>query len=368
MRIAIDASSLTSEGGGIQTYIRALLDALLALDQENTYALCYRWSRLREWKRFYRPEAPNWRIKMIQEPFNFLFERSIDVFHALGARIPSYRRPSVLVTLHDVFSIVNPHGSRSFQATKLGRYREIAERATLIICVSEHTRKDAETHLGISPDRLRVVHHGVSERFSPADEAACEAVRQKYSLPKRFALSVGVVNRRKNQAAMIKAFPKIAERIPDFHLVVAGRVKHRSTEVTELAKKSPFAARIHFLGHVADEDLPALYSTASVFLFPSRYEGFGMPLLEAMACGAPVVTSSTSSLPEVAGDAALLVDPDDIDGLADAWWSIVSEADRAANLQNRGFARAKAFTWEKTARQTLEIYHEAARRKENYPA
>ncbi|MEJ7787791.1 MAG: glycosyltransferase family 1 protein, partial [Solirubrobacteraceae bacterium] len=223
----------------------------------------------------------------------------------------------------------------------------------------------------IEPQRIHVVPHGVDERFSPGD--APEAVLAKLGVRDPFLLTVGTLQPRKNLGTVIDAFERLVAAGEELTLVVAGGAGWGERETAERIGRSPAADRIVLTGHVSDEELLALYRGTRCFVFPSRYEGFGLPVLEAMAAGAPVVCSDRTSLPEVAGDAAMLVSPDGIDQLAGAIHRVVSHEALRRDLIDRGLARAAGFTWETCADRTVAVYRAAiagrmARGRDRYPA
>jgi alpha-1,3-rhamnosyl/mannosyltransferase len=187
-----------------------------------------------------------------------------------------------------------------------------------------------------------------------------EAVRRRYEVPQAFILYVGINKPHKNLARLVAAFAQLAVQIPDVALVLAGRPDPRYDDAQRAVTEFGIAGRVRFIGDVAQADLPALYSSAACFAFPSLYEGFGLPVLEAMACGTPVVCSNAGSLPEVVGDAAIQVPPQDVHALAAALMVILQDGRLWTRLHRAGLVRAQAFTWERTARETLRVY-EAAR-------
>jgi glycosyltransferase involved in cell wall biosynthesis len=229
-------------------------------------------------------------------------------------------------------------------------------RADHVIADSAATRDDLVAHYGTPPEKISVLYSGVSRVFQPVrDPAVLAAVRERYGLRSGpFVLGVGTIQPRKNYARLIQALARQPD--PELSLVIAGGKGWLYDAIFAEVERCGLQGRVIFPGFVADEDLPALYSAARVYAYPSTYEGFGLPLLEAYACGTPVVTSTAACLPEVAGDAALLVPPTDVDALAAALHQAASDEALRARLIARGFERVKAFTWERSARQLLEIY------------
>src|SRR5262249_31892651 len=194
-----------------------------------------------------------------------------------------------------------------------------ARRADAVITVSECSRHDLVSYLGLDIERIRVISEGVDTRFRPVvNDAWLQAVLARYTIKQPYVLYVGGINARKNIGRLFTAYAQLLERHPDVALVVCGKRQWQTDEIDATFRQLNLTDYVHFTGYVDDADLPALYSAAELFVFPSLYEGFGLPPLEAMACGTPVVTSNVSSLPEVVGDAALIVDPYDVEGLAAA--------------------------------------------------
>jgi glycosyltransferase involved in cell wall biosynthesis len=240
-------------------------------------------------------------------------------------------------------------------------------RARHVLADSESTRTDLIELMQIPTNRITVIGAGVEERFQPVNDPVTLAqVRSRYQLPDRFVLSISTLEPRKNFTGLIAAFNQMAttsgtSSMADLHLVIAGGKGWLYDDIFAAAERSPLRERIYFAGYVTDEDLPALYNLATLFAFPSHYEGFGIPVLEAMACGTPVVCADNSSLPETAGDAAFLVEATDTDALADAMHQLLIDTSLRETLVRRGFAQAARFTWEKAANRLLRVYHNVAR-------
>jgi glycosyltransferase involved in cell wall biosynthesis len=244
-------------------------------------------------------------------------------------------------------------------------YLKSAER---VITISHDSARRILDYMPEVAPKLSVVHHGVAEGFAPVeDEGRREAVRARYGLPERFLLYVGQVYPQKNVGGILRALALLRDRIPH-PLVMAGRPSLKAERDMRLVERLGLGDRVRIVGWVADEDLPVLYSLADAFVFPSLYEGFGIPLLEAMACGCPVVTSTGGSCAEVVGEAGLRVDPADPAAIAAAVLRVVNEPGLARELGRRGVERARRFTWERTARATLSILAEAAGRSQTQGA
>lgn len=268
--------------------------------------------------------------------------------------IPIIHPKTSVVTVHDLGYLreraAHPRRSRMMlDATT----RWNARAAARIIAISTQTRDDLIDHYGVRPERVAVVHHGVDhERFRPLPVEQVRPTLDRLGLARPYLLFVSTIQPRKNLPRIVAAFELLDK--PDLSLVIAGKPGWMSEPTLERITASPAREQIKLLGYVAAEDLPALYNGAEAFVFPSLYEGFGMGVLEAMACGCPVVTSDRSSLPEVAGDAAVLVDPTSTEAIA-AGIRTALEPDRRTALVEAGFSRAAGFTWERAARETMDV-------------
>jgi glycosyltransferase involved in cell wall biosynthesis len=295
-----------------------------------------------------------------------LFTGRADLFHGPSFTLPPSFTPSLL-TVHDLSFLRYPKGAHPALLAWLTKaVPRSLERARHVLADSESTRADLVELMRVPIDRITVVGAGVEERFRPiTDFETLVQLRTRYRLPDRFILSVSTLEPRKNFTGLIAAYNRLmsdagTSTVADLHLVIAGGEGWLYEDIFAAAKTSPVHDRIHFAGYVPDEDLPALYSLATIFAFPSHYEGFGIPILEAMACGTPVVCADNSSLPEVAGDAALLVEASDTDALADAMWQLLIDTSLRERLIQRGYEQATKFTWEKAARRLLRVYRQVA--------
>jgi glycosyltransferase involved in cell wall biosynthesis len=266
-----------------------------------------------------------------------------------------------VVTVHDVFPWSCP-GTSSLLDTLIYRHwlpRVLPRRADTIITVSEHSRGDIQRYLGIPSQQLNVIPYGVAARFHPLPAAQVDAhLKARFGLAGPYILYVGALTRRKNVERALQAFATIQDQFPAMRFALAGPRTWKQTPVEDLVQALGIGDKILLTGPLADGDLAALYSGAKLFLFPSLCEGFGLPPLEAMACGTPVVCSNATSLPEVVGDAALTVDPHDVEALAEAIGRVLSEPKLAAELRTRSLERAQQFTWQRTARETMGVYNQ----------
>jgi glycosyltransferase involved in cell wall biosynthesis len=291
-----------------------------------------------------------------------LKEHRIDVFHGLDhLGVPLFAKVGRYVaTIHDMIPLIWPQWvTRKHHLVVRAAYHRLGQQADLVITPSEATKTDIVRYLQISPDRIAVIPWGCEARFQPTgDRERLGAVQQRYRLPTRYLLFVGTLEPRKNLTALLHAYAMLraAWHDEDLKLVVAGRTGWLYNDIFATVKTLALEQEVIFTGFVEDEDLPHLYREAQLFVFPSLYEGFGLPILEAMASGVPVVTSNAASMPEVAGDAAMLVDPRDAKAIAEAMAQVLYEDHRRDALIQKGLARAQCFTWENVAQKTLELY------------
>ncbi len=284
------------------------------------------------------------------------------LYHATEHLLPCLRRPTVL-TVHDlIFEAYPQHHTWTNRAFLRVAMPLFVRRATAILAVSRHTRRDLVERYRTPSTKIHVVYEGVDSRFAPVGLAGVRALRQRYSPDRPYLLMVGTLEPRKNHITAFRALARLkAQGFPHRLLVVGGRgwlFEPVQRQVEALGLQGDVA----FVGRVADAELPGLYTGADCFLLPSLYEGFGLPLLEAMACGAPVVCSNVSSLPEIAGSAALLVAPQDDEALAEAVRRVLTEPGLAEHLRQAGRLRAAPFRWERTAAETLAVYQEVVDR------
>ena len=286
-----------------------------------------------------------------------------DLLHVTYNAPPLSPCPTV-VTIHDISFEHYPHFFSPRDRLILKTLVPLsARRAAHILTVSQHAKREIIDRYNLPPDKITVTYEAAGEQFCPIDDpAALQAVRSKYGIGDGpFVLALGNLQPRKNIARLVEAFAAAVRNdispgkvIPK--LVIAGKAQWRESEVFQAVQQAGLDGRVLFPGYVEDGDLPALYSAAAVFVYPSLYEGFGLPPLEAMACGAPVISTNAASLPEVVGDAALVVEPTDVAALAQALRDVLSQPGLQADLRQRGFARAAQFSWERCAAETLAAY------------
>ncbi len=284
-----------------------------------------------------------------------------DLFHATDHLLPNLHTIPSVFSLHDLtFLTTDTHTTLSKLFLKLAMGRFLT-RADAVIVPSEATKRDALKFYSPPPDKVHVIPYGVDSRFFHVESGAIEAVRHKYGLPDAFLLTVGTIEPRKNLTRLLGAYLALRAQGVAIPLILVGRRGWRSREFVKKLEDSQLGPSVRILGFVDDVDLPALYAAATVFAYPSLYEGFGFPVLEAMAAGTPVVSSDAASLPEVVGQAGLLVSPYDTNGLAEAIRTVIAHPDLRASLREAGLQQAQRFTWSETARATLEVYEAVTR-------
>jgi glycosyltransferase involved in cell wall biosynthesis len=300
------------------------------------FRFCYRPHRF--FRSLREPLPANARRSLLAEP---LGPRSADLFHGLNQRLPDLPLRAAVSTFHDLFVLTSEYSTPEFRERFAGQARQAAAGSAAIVAVSEFTKSQVISLLGVPADRVHVVHHGIRKLAYPP------IAREK------MILNVGAIQTRKNLLRLVEAFETVD---PSYRLVLAGSQGFGAPEILARIEKSLARERISVLGYVSNADLAAWYARATVFAFPSLDEGFGMPVLEAMAAGTPVVASNSSALPEVAGDAALLVDPEDTEALAAALRSLIERKSLQGELSSRGSQRAGIFTWENAVRRTWDVY------------
>lgn len=284
------------------------------------------------------------------------------VLHSLGYVQPLLCPARSVLTVHDLSFLLYPGNFNRANRLYLKAFTRLSlARADRVIAVSENTKRDLVRLLGVDPAKVAVVHHGIEGFFRPiADDEELAAFRRRRGLPERFVLFLGTIEPRKNLETLVEAFAYLKRMGLPHQLVVAGAKGWQWEPVFAAVERLGLREEIAFPGYVPYAEQPLWYNAADLFVYPSLYEGFGFPPLEAMACGTPVVSSRTSALPEVVGEAGLLVDPANPEEMADAMRRVLADRDLSSLLAERGLARARGFTWEAAARRTAAVYAEAA--------
>ncbi len=371
MRIAIDLSPAIHQKAGLGRYARTLAEQLVALDTANEYvAFGYgRWSAQSLAPALRHLPAAN--VPLDVRPWRMgvwlayalglsldAFLPRVDLFHATEHLLPPLKNAKTVFTLHDLIFRLFPEYHLPLNHWFLrNAMPHFLRRADAIIAVSECTRSDAIRFYNVPPDKITVIYEGVNPALAPVADPDCiAAARAKYAHNLPFLFFVSTIEPRKNIPALVDAVRLLRGRGLPHRLLISGRKGWLYQGVFDHVRQTGMESEVDFLDYVPDADLPALFAACDAFVFPSFYEGFGLPPLEAMACGAPVVCSNTSSLPEVVGHAALLIDPREPGEIADAVERIVGDAGLRAELKNRGLAQAAKFSWERAARETAALY------------
>ncbi len=368
MRVCLDISAALGQGAGIGRYARELARALHALPDGPDLVLFHNRQPLGrlpiELKELPRVEIPlgnkAWRALMLSGPaLSATWRRklpSCDVFHGTDMIAPPIPQPTV-VTIHDLSVLLYPQVHTLLHRLHLQwSLPRAARRAAAIIADAGSTKADIVAHLKVNPERVHVIPLGVDHtRFYPRPpREAQRRVNQTLGIEPPYILALGTLEPRKNLAAVLRAYARLKRDAPP--LIVAGARGWGEAAIFDVAQALNLQGRIRITGYIPEDVLPDLYAGAQLFVYPSLYEGFGLPVLEAMACGAPVITSSTSSLPEVAGEAALLVNPSHPEELAEAMQRALEDEPLRDELRAKGPAQAARFSWERAARETLDIY------------
>jgi glycosyltransferase involved in cell wall biosynthesis len=394
MRIGIDIRYALHTRRGIGSYVLNLLRKLIEIDRENQYFLYTDVDDLEG----LLPLQDNFKIVKISLP-KYLpsqvapgqtksklfavweqillpiqaYKDRLDLLHCTGNTAPLYLHPSIelVLTVHDVMfalpSTILPK-PKSLYSSLFNQYCTwllpwIVRRSNQTIAVSNYSKQDIITYTQSNPEKIQVIYPGIDPRFQRVGEQVIAEIRQKLALPDRFILAFGAPDPRKNTITVLNAFLNFCQSNPDRSLVIAGVNDTYKATLLQQIDTSPFKHRITILPFVDDADLVSIYNAADLVLYPSLYEGCGFPVLEAMACGTPVIASNVTSIPEVAGDAAILIDPMDIDGITAALVKLSTDLDLRQRLIDRGYQQAQSFSWRRTAQENLNIYQTAIDRR-----
>ena len=379
MRIGFDysAAAISSERTGIGNYASRLMRALLKIDCENQYVLYPVLSNFRLHSIGDFPEARNLEVafktalpKLLwfyggMTRFGEYLLGNVDVVHSTAFWAPRFRsrKKRLVVTIYDLTVFTHPecHTKETLKGATRG-INDAIRHADAIIAISNHTKDDLMNHLKAPEGLITVTPLAAGPDYRLIEDGRIlAAVMDRYGLPSKYILFVGSLEPRKNVRSLLKAYSNLPERLKkEFFLVIAGARGWLNSDIPLIVSDLKIEDRVRFTGYIAGEDIAAVYSQATVFTYPSLYEGFGLPVLEAMSCGAPVITSNTSSMPEVAGDAARLISPADVDELTWALEYVLENEDARNDMRLKGLRRAAGFSWEKCARETLEVYRKAA--------
>jgi glycosyltransferase involved in cell wall biosynthesis len=371
MAIYIDISAAVHGRAGLGRYAESLARALV---QEHPKRFAFFYNRDRETNplaglervptRTVRAGYKPWRMAIwLGQLLGLGFERLVpeaELYHATEHLLLPLRRVPTVLTVHDLIYHLFPEHHKPLNYWFLNRAMPLfVQRARAVIAVSESTRQDLIRHYSIPPDKITVVHEAAAPHFRPASPEAIATVRARHGLPEGFILTVGTIEPRKNLSRLLDALQCLRQRGLDTRLVVVGSRGWLYEGFFRRLEELQLGDAVLLPGYVPDADLPAVYSAARVFVLPSLYEGFGLSVLEAMACGTAVVCSRTSSLPEVGGDAVRYFDPTDVEEMAEAIGAVWHDEALRMEMSRRGLAQAARFSWRRTAEETMAVYQRA---------
>ncbi len=383
MRVGINALFLQKPATGMGQHLFHLLEGLDSLDDKDTqYVLlsprfrrAYTAQAPQLSDRFREVEVVSALARLGENVEQVWWEQAgivraglrerIDILHSPYWSSPLVSPWPTVVTIHDVIQFVLPqYAWRKISRLYFGLVSRSARGAQSIITVSECSKRDIVKILGIPPERIRVIGNAVDESFHPVRDAwLLASVRERYGIGQRYILYFGGFDMRKNVPRLIEAYARLPQETRrDYQLVISGRYQHLGhplyPDPRATVARLGLEGQVIFTGQIREQDKAPLFSGAALFTFPSLYEGFGMPVLEAMACGTPVLTSNVSALPEVVGEAGHLVDPYSVEAIAAGMSSLLEDAAKREALAERGLERARLFTWRQVAEQTLKVYRE----------
>jgi glycosyltransferase involved in cell wall biosynthesis len=367
--VGVNAHLLSLDKGyrsaGISWYIQNLLRHLPEADSEIAYTVFLGEERYQGRPGLelvhtrlptHRPEVRIFWEQVLQP--RAIRRAGIDLLHGLALVGPVSSGCPTVITVHDLSFLAYPQNFPAAKRFYLRIFTRLSvQRAQRVIAISKNTRRDVIEQYAVPPDRVDLIYYGRNPIFRPLPEEQVAAFRSRHHLPERFILFVGTLEPRKNVVRLIDAYARLPGHAPP--LLLAGGKGWLYDEVFARVEAEDLADRVQFVGYVPGEELPWWYNAADLFVYPSVYEGFGLPPLEAMACGTPVITSDVSSLPEVVGDAGLLVHPHDTEALTAAMASVLDDATRRETMRAAGLSRAQAFSWQEAARRTVESYRRA---------
>lgn len=363
MRVGIDARLVYYSQAGIGQYIIHLVNGLAQVDTENEFILLQ--SRKDDSGIL---EQPNFRRVSLWTPSHHRLERfslnvelmrlGLDVLHSPDFIPPHRPNCKSVITVHDLAFLLYPHFLTRESARYYGHIDDAVRWTDHIIAVSESTKRDTLQHLGVPEDKITVVYEAANPIFRPVDrEEAREHVRSRHGVDGPYVLFVSTIEPRKNVPTLLRAAWQLMQCYKeDIRVVLAGGKGWLFEDAFAVVEELELDSKVHFLGRVSSEDLLYLYNAAEMLAHPAFYEGFGLPPLEAMACGLPAIVANIASLPEVVGDAGLLIDPHDVDELTVAMWRVLNDNGLRQEMQEKGLRQASLFSWERAARETLEIY------------
>lgn len=371
MKIGFDISAQSLPRSGVGQYQINLLNTLLKIDKENFYNLYAFNFRNRERFADIKFPSENYRINVIPIPQRLItawwllasfpllesLAGECDIYHVSEVCIQPAKKAKSVAFIHDLTTVFYPHHHVKSNVFLHGRRFKNIHKVDAVLTNSEYTKKDIVEYLHVNPEKVIVTHLGADERFCRKNQSEVQQVLRRYNLTKPYILFVGTLEPRKNIKTLIKAFDNLKNKYKMPHqLILAGQAGWFCEEIFEAISSSVNKSDIRHLGYILDEDVPVLMNGAQAFAYPSFYEGFGLPILEAMQCGVPVIASATSSMPEVGGNACIYINPDDVNDLSEKIYTVISDENLRKELSEKGIERAKNFSWEKCARKTLRVY------------
>ncbi|MBS3909178.1 MAG: glycosyltransferase family 4 protein [Actinobacteria bacterium] len=377
--IGIDVSLAVGEKAGVGYYAASLIEALAKIDRQHDYMLYPFFGNTMhpDFKkvtalatgnfRVFMDSASPSRVRLTRIKFgidNSRYFNGIDLLHCTSFFIPKQYSGPIISTIYDVSFLLFPEcHTEANRLYCLQGTLDAADRCDRIIAISENTKSDLIKYFAVEPERVVVTHLAPRDVFRPInDELMRGTVLKKYGIKGSYIFSLGSIEPRKNLIRLIRAYALLDERTRGrFSLVIAGGTGWLNSDIYAEVKELNLSDYVKFIGYIVDEDLPVLYSAADMFVYPSLYEGFGLPVVEAMACGAPVITSNNSSLREIAKGAALLIDPIDETAIANAILDIINDRELANDLRAKSIIRSSEFSWLEAARKTLAVYEACIR-------
>ena len=360
MKIGINGLAIGKGMTGIGSYTLDIVNSLEEFGAEHSYCVIAGKGMLE------RLDKKNWKLLVAERADRWWEElhlpgelacQGVDLYHSPLFTCPIVDEIPSVITIHDMIPEKRPDlCSESFLSFYKTRVYPSLRAAVKVVTTSEFSKREIIESLKVESEKIHVIYQGISPDFNPAQGKKATELKQRLKLPEKYILYVGICDERKNLRRLVSAFGRIAKEISDVFLVIAGRKDDGAYSLADDIESLGMRSRIVETGYVAQEDLPVLYAGAEVFAFPSLYEGFGRPVVEAMACGVPVVTSQSSSLPEIAEEAALLVDPMEVDSIAQGLINVCKDKGLRKKMREDGIKRAENFTYRKFGERLLEFY------------
>lgn len=351
MKIGIDVQTTLGQKTGFGFYVKNLVSHMQKIGSKDNFY-------------FIKPDT----IKDFSAPQRFVWDQlkvpniaqknKVDILHQPCFSAPVFYKGKVVVTIHDLIAIKYGKDIPFFSRMYFGRWMPLTyHRADAIIAISEHTKKDIQKYLRVPDEKIFVIPSAASDEYKVInDKDRINKVKNKYKTGDKYLLHIGTLNPRKNLLFLIDVFYEVSKRLPDYKLVIVGKEGWYYDKLYQKVEKYGLQGKVVFTGYIDEADKVYLYNGSSLFVFPSLYEGFGLPPLEAMKCAIPVISSNTSSLPEVVSDAGILLSPTDKKGWIDSITRVLIDKKLYENLSKKSLEQANKFSWERCAKQTLEVY------------